>query len=130
MMRRVPRQHLNRNVRRERDPRALMRQAVLVTCGLLLVVGFFATVQQKFVAVDYGYQSERLRREREQSVEEQRRLLLELEETSSPAQLEESARRLGLQPTHATQLSASRRTDAPPSTVRSSFVGSAAALRH
>lgn len=129
MMRRMPRQHLNRNVRRERDPRALMRQAVLLTCGLLLVVGFFATVQQKFAAVDYGYESERLRRERDSLMEEQKRLLVELQETSSPAQLEQSARRIGLQPTHATQLSASREV-APPPQARTSFVGSAApALR-
>lgn len=129
MMRRIPRQHSNRHVRRERDPRALVRQVVLVACGLLLVVGFFATVRQKFVAVSYGYESEKLRRERDRLKEEQGHLLLELQEASSPAQLQQSARKLGLQPTRPTQLGASRETIETPDEarrVRSSFVGSAA----
>jgi cell division protein FtsL len=101
----MPRQHQNRNVRRERDPRALTRQAVLLVCGLLLAVGFVLAARQKFVAINYGYESENLRRERERLKEEHRHLLLKLEETTTPAQLERAAREIGLQPTRAAQLS-------------------------
>lgn len=104
-MRRMPRQHLNRNVRRERDPRALARQTALLVCGLVFAIGFIAAARQKFVAVAYGYQNEGLRREREQLLEQQRQLLLKLEETKSPAQLERAAREIGLQPTRPAQLS-------------------------
>lgn len=104
-MRRMPRQHLNRNVRRERDPRALARQILLLACGVALAVGFIAAARQKFAAVNYGYRSEALRRDRERLMEQQRLLLLQLEETQSPARLERAAREIGLQPTLAAQLS-------------------------
>lgn len=104
-MRRMPRQYLNRNVRRERDPRARTRQTLLLVCGIVLAIGFIVAARQKFVAVSYGYRSEGLRRDRERLMEQQRLLLLKLEETQSPARLERAARELGLQPTRAAQLS-------------------------
>ena len=103
-MNRVPRQHLNRNVRRERDGRAMLRQALLLGCGLLLACGFAVAARQQFAAVRYGYQSEDLRREREQLLSEQRRLRLMLEERSSPAELERAAREIGLQPARPAQI--------------------------
>lgn len=45
-----------------------------------------------------------LRREREELLDEQRRLLLALEESSSPARLEETAHELGMQPARAVQI--------------------------
>lgn len=103
-MRRIPNQHWNRNVRRERDPRVMKRLAVLLACGLMLTCGFVVAARQQFAAVSYGYQSEELRREHEQLLDAQRRLLLKLEEDASPAQLERAARALGLQPAHPSQL--------------------------
>ncbi|HEY0077794.1 MAG TPA: hypothetical protein VGB73_04045 [Pyrinomonadaceae bacterium] len=137
-MNRVPRQHLNRNVRRERDGRALVRQALLLGCGLLLACGFAVAARQQFAAVRYGYQSEDLRRERERLLAEQRRLLLMLEERTSPAELERAARELGLQPARSTQIGLAAataaggegRTSAPRGATNSTaptFVGSAAA---
>ena len=103
-MRRVPQQYPNPNVRRERDPRAARRQRLLLLGCLALACGFVYAVRQQVSAVDYGYKTEALRREREQLLDEQHRLLLAVEESSSPARLEEAGRELGLQPARASQI--------------------------
>lgn len=129
-MERVPRHHLNRNIRRERDPRARARQMVLLACGLVLACGFVVAARQQFAAVNYGYQSEELRRTRDELVAERERLLLAYEERSSPAQLERAAREIGLQPVRPAQIgvaSAKPRTSAPQ--MVSTFVGSPALRR-
>lgn len=96
-MRRVPPNQPNHRIYRERDLNALWRLAFLLFCGLVLAGGFVLAAQQHFAAVQYGYRSESLRRERQRLLEEQQRLLLEKEQASSPARLESAARALGLQ---------------------------------
>ncbi|HEX8558339.1 MAG TPA: hypothetical protein VF668_09565 [Pyrinomonadaceae bacterium] len=103
-MRRVPQQYPNPYVRRERDARAARRQAFLLLGCLLLACGFIYAVRQQIMAVDYGYKTEALRREREELLGEQRRLLLAVEENSSPARLEEAGRELGMRPARAAQI--------------------------
>jgi hypothetical protein len=105
-MRRVPQQHANSYVRRERDPRTLTRQAMLLASCVVLAAGFVFAARQKIAAVQYGYRSEELRRERERLLEEQHRLLVAVEESSSPVHLERAARTLGLQPARAAQIGA------------------------
>src|SRR5919202_773972 len=105
-MRRVPQQYPNPHVRRERDPRAARRQMILLASCLVLAAGFVFAARQQILAVEYGYKTEALRREREQLLDEQRRLLLAVEEQSSPAQLEQAARELGMQPARAEQIEA------------------------
>jgi cell division protein FtsL len=102
--RRVPQQYPRPSVRRERDPRAARRQMMLLAGCLVLAAGFVYAVRQQVLAVGYGYKTEALRREREQLLDEQRRLLLAVEESSSPAQLEQAARELGMQPARAAQI--------------------------
>ena len=103
-MRRVPQQYPNPYVRRERDPRAARRQRLLLAGCLVLACGFLYAVRLQVRAVDYGYKTEALRREREQLLDEQKKLLLAVEESSSPARLEEVGRELGLQPARASQI--------------------------
>ena len=105
-MRRMPQQYAGPYVRRERDPRAARRQMMLLAGCLVLAAGFVYAVRQQVAAKDYGYKTEALRREREQLLGEQRRLLLAAEESSSPAQLEQAARELGMQPARAAQIEA------------------------
>ena len=112
-MRRVPQQYPNPYVRRERDPRAARRQMLLLACCLVLAGGFVFAARQQILAVEYGYKTEALRREREQLLDEQRRLLLAVEESSSPAQLEQAARELGMQPARAEQIEAAATRRAP-----------------
>ena len=70
----------------------------------MLACGFIYAVRQQVLAVDYGYKAEALRREREELLDEQHRLLLAVQESSSPARLEEAGRGLGMQPARAAQI--------------------------
>jgi cell division protein FtsL len=123
-MRRLPQQYPNPHVRRERDPRAARRQALLLAGCLVLACGFIYAVRQQILAVDYGYKTEALRREREELLDEQHRLLLAVEESSSPARLEETGRELGMQPARASQIGAAPR---PARAKAGIFVGTASA---
>jgi cell division protein FtsL len=95
---------LNYTIHRERDWHALRHLALLLFCGLTLAGGFVFAAGQHFAAVRYGYKSEALRREQEQLLDEQRRLLLEREQLIAPSRLESAAREIGLQPVQAVQL--------------------------
>jgi cell division protein FtsL len=77
---------------------------LLLCCGLVLAGGFVFAAQQHFAAVQFGYQSENLRREREKLLQEQQHLMLQREQAFAPARLESQARELGLKPLLAGQL--------------------------
>lgn len=104
MVRRVPSKQRNANVIRESDRRALMRLALLLLCGLVLAGGFLYACGQHFAALNFGYQTEALRRQREHLLEDRRRFLLAREEAASPGRLERAARQLGMQPLQPEQL--------------------------
>jgi cell division protein FtsL len=123
-MRRLPQQYPNPHVRRQRDPRAARRQAFLLAGCLILACGFLYAVRQQILAVDYGYKTEVLRHEREELLDDQRKLKLTLEEHSSPARLEEAGRELGMQPARAAQIEAAAGARRAESGV---FVGTASA---
>lgn len=97
MIRRVPSRQRNALVARERDQDALLRLGLLLLCGLTLAGGFVYAGVQHFAALRIGYQTENLRRVRDQLAEDQRRYLLEREAAVSPARLERAARQLGMQ---------------------------------
>jgi cell division protein FtsL len=103
-MKRLPPNHANSKVLRERDVSALSRLALLLFCGLVLTGGFLFAARQHFAAIQYGYQNEELRREHQRLEAEQKRLLLEKEEASSPSRLEPAAREIGLQPVRPGQI--------------------------
>ena len=103
-MNRVPSKQRNANIRRDRDVRALSRLALLLCCGLVLAGGFLFAAQQYFTAIQYGYKSETLRRQRDKLLEEQQHLLLKREQSIAPSVLEPEARELGLKPLLASQV--------------------------
>jgi len=103
-MKRVPSKQRNSQIHRDRDVRALSRLALLLFCGLVLASGFVFAAQQHFAAVQYGYKSEGLRRERERLLQEQQHLMLKKEQAFAPARLESEARGLGLRPLLVSQL--------------------------
>jgi hypothetical protein len=96
---------------------------LLASC-LVLAGGFIFAVRQQMLAVDYGYKTEALRRERAELLDEQHRLLVTLEESSSPAQLEQAGRELGMQPARAAQIETSAARE--PRWDAHVFVGAAA----
>lgn len=115
-MRRVPSKQRNSRIQRDRDLRALSRLALLLLCGLVLASGFVFAAQQHFAAVDYGYRSEELRRERERLVAQQQQLMLKKEQAFAPAKLATQALELGLKPLLASQVGiqkVSRRSQMP-----------------
>jgi hypothetical protein len=103
-MRRVPSKQRNSRIHRDRDVRALSRLACLLACGLLLAGGFVFAARQHFAAVDFGYKSEVLRRERDRLLAEKQQLLLRKEQAFAPARLAVQARELGLKPLQANQV--------------------------
>lgn len=129
-MRRLPQQYPNPHVRRQRDPRAARRQAILLVGCLVLACGFIYAVRQQILAFDYGYKTEALRRERESLLDEQSKLKLALEESSSPARLEEAGRELGMQPARASQIEAASTARVPSAGVVVGTASASAALHH
>jgi hypothetical protein len=128
-MKRVPSKQRNSRIIHDRDPRAFSRLALLLFCGLVLASGFVFAARQHFVAVQYGYQSEVLRRERDKLLQEQQHLLLRREQAFAPAQLEAEARELGLRPVAASQFEnqkAGRRSQLP---LAQALLNPSAALR-
>jgi len=105
-MKRVPTQQPNFTIRRERDGQTMSRLLMILFFGILLSGGFLFAASQHFKAVQYGYQNEQLRKERNRLQEEQRRLMLERESVVSPINLERSARKIGMKPAEAQQINA------------------------
>ena len=110
MVRRIPSRQRNARVARERDRGALLRLGLLLLCGLTLAGGFVYAGDQHFAALKLGYETENLRKVRNELAEDQRRFLLEREAAASPARLERAARQLGMQPLQAEQLDPLKRT--------------------
>ena len=103
-MKRVPSKQRNSKIHRDRDVRALSRLALLLLSGLVLASGFVFAAQQHFAAIDYGYKSEGLRRERDRLLDERQHLMLKKEQAFAPARLAIQARELGLKPLLASQV--------------------------
>lgn len=108
MARRVPqRQRIKQQhpkFERENTNEVFVRLGLLLFCGLGLASGFVYAGRQHFTALNYGYRSELLRRERDRLAEEQHRYLLQREAAASPIHLEQAAKRLGMQPLQAAQI--------------------------
>jgi cell division protein FtsL len=115
-MKRLPLNQPNHTVRREHDRHALKRLGLLLSCGLLLTCGFVYAAGQHFAAVRCGYKTEELRRERAQLLEEQRRLVLEREQATTPARLEQAARQIGMQQAQPGQIGIAHSSSTPTST--------------
>ncbi len=107
-MKRLPSKQCNSRINHDREPGALTRLAVLLFCGLVLAGGFVFAARQHFAAIQYGYQSESLRRERDRLIQEQQNLMLQKVQAFAPARLESEARELGLRPVAANQLETQR----------------------
>jgi len=104
MIRRVPARQRNAPSVRENDSAAFLRLGLLLVCGLVLAGGFVYAGRQHFAALKYGYETESLRRERDQLADQQRRFLLQREAAASPVRLERAAKQLGMQPLQPAQI--------------------------
>ena len=66
MVRRFPSKHRNAPVGREKDKDAFFRLGLLLVVGLVLACGFVYAGRQHFAALKYGYETEKLRSQRDQ----------------------------------------------------------------
>jgi hypothetical protein len=128
-MRRVPSKQPNSTIHRDRDVRALSRLALLLFSGLVLAGGFVFAAKQHFAAVQYGYQSEVLRLEREKLLEEKQHLLLKKEQALAPARLAIQARKLGLKPLLASQMGTQKASSRSPLPLVPALVNPAASFQ-
>ena len=110
MIRRVPSRQRNRLIAPEKDRDAFLRLGLLLFCGLGLASGFVYAGRQHFSALKLGYDTQSLRRERDQLAEQQRRFLLLREEAASPIRLEQAAKKLGMQALQPAQIDPLRQT--------------------
>jgi cell division protein FtsL len=83
---------------------------MLLFCGLTLASGFVYAGGRHFAALKLGYETENLRKIRNDLVEEQHRFQLAHDAAVSPARLEQAARQLGMQPMQAAQIDPLQRT--------------------
>lgn len=127
-MRRLPTNRKNFTVHRERDMRALSRLALLLACGLILAGGFVYAAGQHFAAVQYGYKNEALRLEQAQLEEEQRRLMLEREQSATPEHLGAAARGIGMQPIQPAQINPATSFEQPQTRSAPAFINPSASL--
>jgi hypothetical protein len=104
MVRRIPSKQRNAPLARELDRGILFRLALLLFCGLTLAGGFVYAGGRHFAALEFGYQTENLRKIRSGLAEDQHRFLLEREAAASPGRLERAAREIGMQPMQAAQI--------------------------
>lgn len=128
-MRRVPSKQRNTKIHHDRDPRAFSRLALLLVCGLFLAGGFVFAARQHFAAVQFGYQSEGLRREREKLLHEQQQLMLMREQAFAPARLESVARHFGLKPLAAGQLETQKSVKQSQLPIAPALINPSAAFR-
>jgi hypothetical protein len=110
MVRRIPSRQRNAPMTRQRDNGALLRLGLLLFCGLTLASGFVYAGGRHFAALKLGYETENLRKIRNDLVEEQHRFQLAHDAAVSPARLEQAARQLGMQPMQAAQIDPLKRT--------------------
>jgi len=92
------------------------RFSSLLAAAGILAIGFLYAGHQHFAALRLGYETEKLRHALTDARDEQRRLTVQKEVTTSPARLEQAARQLGMQPIQAAQFDPLRRPAETPQT--------------
>jgi cell division protein FtsL len=107
-MRRVPLKETEVSLKNGHVQQIPRRLLLMFLCGLFLTCGFVYAARQHFLAIEYGYMTEDLRKEEARLLEEQRRLLLEREQAASPARIEKAARALGMKPLSSAQVDKKR----------------------
>src|ERR1051326_6438952 len=99
----------NSPVRRRSIGRPSWWSYIAIALGCIIAYGFVAAAQNHFRAVELGYQSEDLKRQRAKLELGQRKLTLELERRTSPQRLDARAEEQGLTLPTARQTRAVRR---------------------
>ncbi len=85
-----------RKVQNEREPIPLRYILLTLTCGLILVVGFFFAARQHFSSIDYGIKNSKLKKQIEELETDKRQLILAKEIALTPSEIKKAAQKIGL----------------------------------
>lgn len=85
---------------------------VMISCGLVLLSGFFLAGRQHFSSMDYGMKNSRLRKQVSELEAEKRRLLLTREVALSPSEIKKSVKRAGMLESTASEVQLAQFTSA------------------
>lgn len=119
MLRRLPVTNRNTEIRREYDGVALRHLLRYVVAGFILAGGFTFAAWQHFQATHYGYEHEKLRREKLQLEAEKNSLQGKREEKLALPNVESRARAAGLLPAQPQQIQVLPEGSRIPTTSRS-----------
>lgn len=119
MLRRLPVRNRNTEVRREHDGATLRHLLRYALAGFVLAGGFTLAAWQHFQATRYGYEQEKLRREKLQLEAEKNSLQAKREEKLALPNVERRARAAGLLPAQPQQIKSLPEKSRVPTTSRS-----------
>ncbi|MGI8641200.1 MAG: hypothetical protein ACR2MG_14790 [Pyrinomonadaceae bacterium] len=100
-----------KKIHREREPIPLRYCLLTLTCGLILVVGFFFAARQHFSSIDFGIKNSRLKKQIEELETDKRRLILAKEIAMTPSEIKKAAKKIGLTDMTASNIEVSRPTN-------------------
>ena len=86
----------NASIKRPVSVRVFVWLAIFAITGALISCGFVISARQQFEAISLGYQSEELRQQEAQLQEKLKSLELKRDIITSPKEMEQRARKLGL----------------------------------
>ncbi len=81
--------------RGEREPLPLRYCILTLTCGLILVVGFFFAASQHFSSIDFGIKNSKLKKQIEELETDKRQLILAREIALTPSEIKKAAKKIG-----------------------------------
>ncbi len=99
-----------KKIHREREPIPLRYCLLTLTCGLILIVGFFFAARQHFSSIDFGIKNSRLKKQIEELETDKRRLILAKEIALTPSEIKKAAKKIGLSDMTASNIEVSRLT--------------------
>ncbi|CAN5292093.1 hypothetical protein BH20ACI1_BH20ACI1_10930 [soil metagenome] len=85
-----------KKINRQSEPLPLRYILLTLTCGLILIVGFFFAARQHFSSIDYGIKNSKLKKQIEELETDKRQLQLAKEIALTPSEIKKAAQKIGL----------------------------------
>ena len=85
-----------KKIQREGEPLPIRYILLTLTCGMILIVGFFFAARQHFSSIDYGIKNSKLKKQIEELETDKRQLTLAKEIALTPSEIKKAAQKIGL----------------------------------
>lgn len=92
----IPAKKPTKKINRQSEPLPVRYVLLTLTCGLILVVGFFFAARQHFSSMDYGIRNSKLKKQIEELETDKRQLMLAKEIALTPSEIKKAAQKIGL----------------------------------